>query len=544
MAAASPLGPDPTTTARRRWSLAAAAPGMLWPRWIFLRAIGLIFGSAFYSLLFQIHGLIGERGILPAGPYLREIAGAVPSAARYWYAPTLFWISAGDRALTIAVSVGLAGAVLLTLNIWPRLMAAVCTVAFLSCIAALQDFSSYQSDGMLLQAGVASILLAPRGIRPGLGAASPPARASVWLLRWEWFAIYFESGLVKIMSGDVQWRTLTAMDHYYENSPLPAWPGWYVQQLPHAFHAGAVLLTFFLELIGPWVVFAPRRVRLVAAVVVTGFQTTIILTANYAFLNYLVLALGVFLVDDQALVACSRWVTGRIERITWAARATTALRELSGRRRLWAPSAGRRQTAGTGWVGWVSAATFVVTLYVGITEFAPYPFPATMRVPARALAPFRIANAYGLFAVMTTAEYEIEFQGRHGDTTWIAYPFRYKPQDPSAAPGIYAPYQPRFDWNLWFASLGPWSDNQWVATTQVQLLNNDPSVLSLFAGNPFASAPPDAVRTVLWRYWFTDFDTRRRTGRWWNRELLGPYAGVVERSPDGSLRFDPPRPSG
>ena len=269
---------------------------MLWPRWIFLRAVGLIFASAFYSLLFQIRGLIGERGILPATEYLRAVARDLPGAVHYWFAPTVFWISATDRALMVVVSVGLVAAILLTVNIWPRLTVATCTVAFLSCIAALQDFSSYQSDGMLLQAGVASLLLAPSGIRPGLGAGSPPARASIWLLRWEWFAIYFESGLVKLMSGDLQWRTLTAMDHYYEDSPLPAWPGWYVQQLPHAFHAGTVLLTFLLELVGPWVVFAPRRVRLVAAVIVTVFQTSIIATANYAFLNYLVLALGVFLV--------------------------------------------------------------------------------------------------------------------------------------------------------------------------------------------------------------------------------------------------------
>ena len=111
--------------------------------------------------------------------------------------------------------------------------------------------------------------------------------------------------------------------------------------------------------------------------------------------------------------------------------------------------------ASAGLNGWFSVFALAVTVYVGIMEFIPYGTPQVTRTPARLLAPFRIANAYGLFAVMTTAEYEIEFQGRRGDTTWIAYPFRYKPQDPSVAPGVYAPYQPRFDWNLWFASLGP-----------------------------------------------------------------------------------------
>ncbi len=378
--------------------------------------------------------------------------------------------------------------VLLTANIAPRLTTAVCTIVFLSCVAALQDFSSYQSDGMLLQAGVASILLAPGGLRPGLGRESPPPRAAVWLLLWEWFSIYFESGLVKLLSGDVQWRTLTAMDHYYENNPLPTWLGWYEQQLPHAIQAGVTLLTLIVELAGPFVLFLPRKPRLYAAAFLTAFQIAIITTANYAFLNYLVLALGVLLIDDKTV-----------------------------------PSGDTRPRR----LGWASAGAFVVTLYVSIVSFPVRAVPDVLLLPARWLAPFRIANAYGLFAVMTTAQYEIEFQGTRDDSTWIAYPFRYKPQDPAAPPGIYAPYQPRFDWNLWFASLAPSEETPWIATVQERLLANDGAVLSLFAKNPFGATPPIAVRVVLWRYWFADFATRRRTGRWWNRQLLELFVPTV-----------------
>jgi hypothetical protein len=162
-----------------------------------------------------------------------------------------------------------------------------------------------------------------------------------------------------------------------------------------------------------------------------------------------------------------------------------------------------------------------------------------LAAPVRYLEPFRVANSYGLFAVMTTAEYEIEFQGTRDGSSWIAYPFRYKPQDPFAAPGLYAPYQPRFEWNLWFASLAPWIDSPWVVTTEARLLRSDPEVLALFAADPFASSPPAAVRTVLWRYWFTDAATRRRTGRWWNRDSLGVFAGTVTRASDGSVQFAP-----
>src|SRR5204862_7858606 len=150
----------------------------LWPRWLFLRALGLIFLSAFYSFAFQIHGLIGERGILPAGAYLRALRAALGPLQSVWYAPTLLWLGAGDRALTVVVAAGVVSSALLIANVWPRLSIALCTLLFLSCIAALQDFSSYQSDGMLLEAGFLSLFFAPRGIRPGLGVADPPSTFS------------------------------------------------------------------------------------------------------------------------------------------------------------------------------------------------------------------------------------------------------------------------------------------------------------------------------------------------------------------------------
>src|SRR6202022_2706108 len=84
--------------------------------------------------------------------------------------------------------------------------------------------------------------------------------------------------------------------------------------------------------------------------------------------------------------------------------------------------------------------------------------------------PFRIVNNYGLFAIMTRARYEIEFQGSRDLVHWTPYPFLYKPQDPRERPGIYAPYQPRFDWNLWFASLGGWRANPIVPRTAERLL--------------------------------------------------------------------------
>jgi hypothetical protein len=98
---------------------------------------------------------------------------------------------------------------------------------------------------------------------------------------------------------------------------------------------------------------------------------------------------------------------------------------------------------------------------------------------------------------------------------------------------MYAPYQPRFDWNLWFASLEPWRASTWVVAVQQRLIEGSPSALALFRRDPFAGSPPPQVRTVLWQYWFTDPATKRATGAWWRRQELGLFSGVLTRESDG-----------
>src|ERR1700722_3731387 len=147
---------------RRLFGPDFTSSGYLVARWLFLRALGLIFFSAFYSLAYQIRGLIGPNGILPAQGYLVQVA-RVLGRARFWYAPTVFWWSASDRFLMGVVVIGLTASLLLVVNVWPRGMATICLLAFLSFIAAAQDFASYQSDGMLLEAGFISFFVAPSG---------------------------------------------------------------------------------------------------------------------------------------------------------------------------------------------------------------------------------------------------------------------------------------------------------------------------------------------------------------------------------------------
>lgn len=513
-----------------------SGPGHLWPRWLFLRALGLIFFSAFYSLLFQIDGLIGPRGILPAGEYLHLIAQQL-EILRYWYAPTLYWLGSGTTALKLTCWAGLLASGTLVFNLWPRLSVAVCEICYLSFVAAAQDFASYQSDGMLLAAGFLCLFFAPSGLRPRLGRSQPPSRASLFLLQWLWFRIYFESGLGKVLSGDPQWRHLTAMYEYYQNGPLPNWIGWYAQQLPHPFHSFVALATLVLELGLVWTLFLPRRWRIACFFVVTPFQLGIILTSNLAFLNHLVLSLGVLLLDDRflgGLAGDCRRLLGRTSNFksgvsTPGLSLVTRHLSLGFSPRLSLVTRHLSQGLKAVSLTWIFYNTTVLLALILI----PYlPLPTA---PIAALEPFRISNQYGLFAVMTTARYEIEFQGSNDGGHWTAYPFKYKPQDPRQPPRIYAPYQPRFDWNLWFASLGSWREYPWVVQVEKLLLQNDASVLSLFARDPFAGKPPREVRAVEWQYWFTDRATKNATGLWWRCDFRGLYAPELERQPDGRI---------
>jgi hypothetical protein len=268
-----------------------------------------------------------------------------------------------------------------------------------------------------------------------------------------------------------------------------------VQQWPHSFHAFTAGLTLAVELVVVWLLFAPRKTslcRLIAFAIVTPLQVGIILTANYAFLNYLVLCIGILLLDDSILRGA-------------------------------APTPSTKKP---------SIVTAIVLTTIFLTSIASFVMPAFPT--ATLLEPFRIANRYGLFAVMTRNRYEIEFQGTRDGVTWTPYPFRYKPQDVNKRPGLYAPYQPRFEWNLWFASLGSWEENHWILNAEGRLLENSPQVLQLFASNPFEGKPPIAVRAVAYQYWFTTRDERA----WWRREPLGAYAPIAKRAVDGSITFD------
>jgi len=274
-----------------------------------------------------------------------------------------------------------------------------------------------------------------------------------------------------------------------------------------------------------WMLFLPRRWRIICFFIVTPWQIGVILTANYAFLNYLVLAMGVLLLCDAFLLPLlpEKW------------RVKTAPMTPPRNMPYWREAIRRYASPFELWfraviLSWIFYATSAELVWM---FFRHLPLPAS---PVAALEPFRIANQYGLFAVMTRGRYEIEFQGSNDGQTWMAYPFRNKPQALNEPPGIYAPYQPRFDWNLWFASLGSWREYTIVPNTEIRLLSNQKDVLALFAANPFSQRPPRYIRAVMWQYCFTTVQEKRSTGMWWRREFLGLYAPKLQQNADGEIR--------
>ena len=157
----------------------------------------------------------------------------------------------------------------------------------------------------------------------------------------------------------------------------------------------------------------------------------------------------------------------------------------------------------------------------------PLNWPAPVRILYTAVSPLRSINSYGLFAVMTTSRHEIVIEGSDDGMEWRPYEFKYKPGNLSRRPFFVAPHHPRLDWQMWFAALGRYQQNPWFINFCVGLLQGQPEVVALLKANPFPTAPPHYIRAMVYDYRFTDLATRRATGQWWRRELIGPYCPIL-----------------
>lgn len=476
-------------------------------RWLFLRALGIIALVAFLSFWVQLAGLVGRRGILPAQRYLVHMRDRL-GRARFRWIPTIFWLDARDGALHLACAAGVVLAGLLAAGIAQPVCLLGLWALYLSLVAVSGEFLSFQWDVLLIETCLLAILVAPWSLPPDPWA--PVSAVGLVLLWWLLFRLMFQSGVVKLTSGDPTWRDLTAMQYHWWTQPLPTWPAWWMHKLPARVQKGTVAFTYLVEILVPLLIFGPRPARLVACGAIILLQLVIMATGNYTFFNLLTIALALLLVDDA----------------TWAAIGWCPLPGGCAD-----PDVAATPPAAQTLTGLVLAVPFLVLGAARLwTALRPASgLPAWLARVLTALEPFRTINGYGLFRVMTTRRPEIEVQGSRDGEHWEPYAFRWKPGDPARRPRFVQPHQPRLDWQMWFAALSGPGRAPWLLAFLDRLLEGSPPVLRLLRANPFPDAPPRYVRARLWDYRFTTATERRKTGDWWSRSLLGDYGPPVTR---------------
>lgn len=482
--------------------------------WVFLRLMGIVYLVAFWSLGVQIRGLTGQDGILPAAQFMTAVrtwAGTQQIGLdRFRVVPTIFWLGTSDAFLEGVCLGGAVLAGLLVVGVAPAILLPMLWIGYLSLAVICRPFLWYQWDTLLLETGLLAILVAPFVWRQSVSRLSDPPRLALSLLYWLLFRLMFGSGVVKIASGDPTWRGLTAMRFHYETQPLPTPVAWYAHLLPVSFQEATTAAVLGIELVVPWLIVAPRRVRVLACAVLVGLQGTIGLTGNYTFFNLLAVALCVLLLDD------------------------TTLERLVPRFRKYSSAQLHVSAVAMHWPRLIVLLTAIVTVpvsVVGLARQLHLDLPGALVVApiANFIGPVKSVNTYGLFAVMTTMRPEIVVEGSNDGKEWLPYEFKDKPGDVRRRPPWVAPHQPRLDWQMWFAALGD-DDFQWFERFCQRLLEGSPAVLRLLAKDPFAGRPPRLVRGVLYQYHFADATTRRRQGVWWTRERVGLYSPVFSKT--------------
>lgn len=483
----------------------------------------MIFFLAFVSLGLQIDGLLGPDGILPATQYLTDIAGADSTNLPPWAFPSLLWLFPTDATLHFLCWGGALAALGVALGVAAAPLLIVAWLFYLSLVNVGQDFLSFQWDILLLETGFLSIvwsqwkwLSSPwRGNRLDRTAASGAMFfTGLWLLRWLLFKLMLFSGLVKIFSGDPTWASFKALQFHYWTQPLPTPLAWLANQLPDQMQSAAVIIMFAIELLVPFLFFFPRKIRHAAAALTAFLQIGILLTGNYAFFNWLTLALCLTMLDDQIV---SKLLPKRLRLALEGEALEVAERPLVASGAPGAPGASPEALVKKFAVG----ALLAIAIGAQVSNFIGFSFlPQPLRLCVRQL---HLASSYGLFAVMTTTRPEIQVEGSNDGVNWTPYVFKYKPGPLNRPPPIVAPHQPRLDWQMWFAALGPVAESPWFANFVTKLLQGAPDVVQLLETNPFPAKPPQFIRAMLFEYRFTTIDELRNTGNWWKRTAAGVF---------------------
>jgi hypothetical protein len=461
--------------------------GYWYSRLVFERALAAVYLIAFLCAANQYIPLLGERGLLPIGHFVR----AVPFRA----APTLFHVSSTDTTIR---AVAWSGVVLsmVALSGYPQAMGTIASAVvwgalwllYLSLVNAGQIFYGFGWESLLLEAGFFAMFAG--------GSATAPSTIWMWIYRWMLFRVMFGAGLIKLR-GDACWRDLTCLYYYFETQPIANPLSWFFHWLPHAVHRAGVAFNHVVELAVPFLYFTPQPFAAVGGLLTIAFQLTLIVSGNLSWLNWITIVIAVPTLDD-------RWWS-------WLPVAPPPLQT---------PSSHRIAVAAAGVV------VAVMSIKPTINMLSP------RQLMNYSFNPLHLVNTYGAFGSITRTRYEIVIEGTLdatvGDqTAWHAYEFKGKPGDTARRPPQIAPYHLRLDWLMWFAAMSPPNQHPWFTVLLVRLLEGDNDVLGLLRHNPFADKPPRWVRAVYYEYKFTTSEERHATGAWWSRRQVGMYVPPV-----------------
>ncbi|MFF9145061.1 lipase maturation factor family protein [Streptomyces sp. NPDC014861] len=457
----------------------------LWPaRTVFQRGLAVLYCVAFLSAALQFRALIGERGMLPVPAYLRRTTPLRSPSLFHWrYSDRLFatvaWtgvVLAAALAAGAGDAVPLAAAMALWLLLWGL---------YLSIVNVGQTWYGFGWESLLLETGFLAVFL-------GNDEVAPPLLVLL-LLRWLLFRVEFGAGLIKIR-GDACWRRLTCLCHHHETQPMPGPLSWFFHRLPRPLHRVEAAANHVVQLGVPFLLLTPQPVASIAAGLMIATQLWLVLSGNFAWLNWLTIVLAASVLDLSAL-------TGDHPR----------------------PDP----------PPWYVALVLALTALVLVRSHRPVRNLLSRRQAMnRSYDPFHLVNTYGAFGTVGRVRDEIVVEGTSDpepgpDTEWREYGFKGKPGDPRRLPRQFAPYHLRLDWLMWFAALSPGYAREWFGPFVERLLAGDRDTLRLLAHNPFPDAPPVHVRARLYRYRFSTWRELRTTGAWWQRRLLREYLPPV-----------------
>jgi len=468
-------------------------------RFLILRLLALVYATAFLIVVRQFDPLLGPDGLLPAASYLAEVRRMSDTPLDAFLSlPTLFWLDSSPTAVHAAAWTGLVLSVAALLGVTNAAVQLALWALYLSFVQIGQLFYGYGWETQLLETGFLAVFLCPlRSIAP-FPATAPPL-AVIWLFRWLIMRIMLGAAAIKLR-GDPCWRDFTCLVYHYATQPIPNPLSWWLNAMPRWFHVAGVAFNHFVELVAPFLVLGPRRVRLFAGICFLAFQVILILSGNLSFLNWCTIVPALACFDDRSLA----WLFPRRMRQRLASGAISA-----------PPS--RTQTG-------AAAALAVLVALLSINPVLNLLSPH--QAMNRSYDPLHLVNTYGAFGAVGRDRDEVILSGTSDaqlgpDTQWREYEFPCKPGDVARRPCVISPYHYRLDWQLWFAAMSSIGREPWLLHLIDKLLAGDPGVKSLLAVDPFPDAPPRSVKADLYRYQFT----RPSDGspNWWRRTYVEPY---------------------